>query len=73
MVVEHDAPSLKKNKNATNFYETIKATIFKSNFGGYFLLLFARNRILWNVEISQSVIKGICEYVTKYVKWMGMV
>ena len=53
MVVEQDAPSLKKNVSATNFYETVKATILKSSLGACFSITI----FLWNVETSHFLLK----------------
>ena len=38
-VVKQDAPSLKKNVHATNFYETVKTNMFKSSWGAYFSVI----------------------------------
>ena len=40
VVVEQDVPLLKKNINAINFYEIVKATIFKSRLGACFSVTF---------------------------------
>ena len=39
VVVKQDASSLKENVSATNFYETVKTTIFKSSLGAYFSVI----------------------------------
>ena len=64
---EKDAPSHKKNVSATNFYETVKATISKSSLGACFSITLPM--VCWNKSLS---IKYICEHKTKYVKWKGM-
>ena len=68
VVVEQDAPSLEKNVRATNFYETVKATLSKSSLSACFSITLPRD--CWNKSIS---IKDICGYKAKYVKWKGMV
>ena len=72
-MVEQDAPSLKKNKNTTNFYEMSRQLYLREALVAASLLFCVRNRVLRNVEISHFVIKDIWGYVTKYVKWKGMV
>ena len=52
-MVEQDAPSLKKNVSASNFYETVKATISKSSLGACFSIAI----FLGNVEISHFALK----------------
>ena len=55
--VEQDASSLKKNVSATNFYETVKATISKSSLGACFSIAI----FLWNVEISHFLLKTFAD------------
>ena len=57
VLVEQDAPSLKKNVSATNFYETIKATISKSRLGASFSIAI----FLWNFEISHFLLKTFAD------------
>ena len=68
VLVDQDAPSLKKNISTTNFYETFKATVSKSSLGACFFIALPME--CWNKSLS---IKDICGYKTKYVKWKGMV
>ena len=68
VVVEQDVPLLKNNVSATNFYETVKATISRSSLGACFPIALPME--CWNKSLS---IKGICGYKTKYVKWKEMV
>ena len=46
MVVEKDAPSLKKNIGEINFYETVKATLSQSSLGACFSITIPMER--WN-------------------------
>ena len=68
VVVEQNAPSLKKKVSATNFYETIKTTLSKSSLSACFFIALPME--CWNKSLS---IKDIYGYKTKYVKWKGMV
>ena len=67
-MVEQDVHSLKKNRSATNFYETVKETISKSSLGACFSITLLME--CWNKSLS---IKDVCGYKTKYVKWNGTV